>query len=130
MGRQRGIETKKVEKAAVLAVQNLIHQCLTIDEKLDADDKNMLVDGPLELYCSSNMVIPNLIGRIQTQVKGTTRGARIDKRGLRDSRLRSKISSAIVMFFMELYSSTCWLIISSSLLARCITPSFSRMTSA
>ncbi|MBS7157675.1 MAG: DUF4365 domain-containing protein [Collinsella sp.] len=81
MGRQRGIETKKVEKAAVLAVQNLIHQCLTIDEKLDADDKNMLVDGPLELYCSSNMVIPNLIGRIQTQVKGTTRGARIDKRG-------------------------------------------------
>lgn len=77
----RSIETKKVEKAAVLAVKNLIQLCPTVDDKLDEDDKNILVDGSLELYRSQEMCIPNFIGKVDVQVKGTTKNPRITKRG-------------------------------------------------
>lgn len=81
MSNQRAVETKKVEKAAVLAVQNLIQPCPTIDEKLDDDDKNILVDGSLELYSSPDMCIQNFIGKIDTQVKGTTKKLHVGRRG-------------------------------------------------
>lgn len=75
------VETKKVEKAAVLAVKNLIQACPTVDDKLDEDDKNILVDGSLELYSSQEMSIAHFIGKIDVQIKGTTRKLRVAKRG-------------------------------------------------
>ena len=81
MAGTRSVETKKVEKAAVLAVKNLIQACPTVDDKLDEDDKNILVDGPLELYGSQDMRISDFIGKIDVQVKGTTRKLRVSNRG-------------------------------------------------
>lgn len=81
MAKPRNVETKKVEKAAVLAVKNLIQACPTVDDKLDEDDKNILVDGSLELYRSQDMRISDFIGKIDVQVKGTTRKLRVSKRG-------------------------------------------------
>lgn len=81
MAKSRNVETKKVEKAAVLAVKNLIQAVPTVDDKLDEDDKNILLDGSLELYCSPDMRIPNFIGKIDVQVKGTTKKLHVNKRG-------------------------------------------------
>lgn len=69
MGKKRA-DAKKIEKAAVLAVENLIQPCETIDHKFDTDDKNLLVDGTLELYRSSALTKENLIGKIDVQIKG------------------------------------------------------------
>ena len=81
MTRPRSVETKKIEKAAILAVKNLIQPCPTIDDKLDEDDKNILVDGSFELYSSKDMSIPNFVGKIDVQVKGTTKKPRATKHG-------------------------------------------------
>lgn len=81
MAKSRNVETKKVEKAAVLAIKNLIQAVPTVDDKLDEDDKNILVDGSLELYRSRDMCIPNFIGKIDVQIKGTTKKLRVSKRG-------------------------------------------------
>ena len=81
MTKSKRVDPKKVEKAAVLAVKNLIQQCETIDDKLDDDDKNILVDGSLELYQSHEFTIANFIGKIDVQVKGKTGKLDINRRG-------------------------------------------------
>lgn len=60
MGEKRA-DAKKIEKAAVLAVGNLIQPCERIDHKFNTDDKNLLIDGTLELYRSSALTKENLI---------------------------------------------------------------------
>lgn len=55
MASSRHVDSKKIEKAAVLAVMNLIQPCETVDYKFAEDDKNMLVDGTLELYRASRL---------------------------------------------------------------------------
>ncbi len=81
MTQSKRIDSKKIEKAAVLAVKNLIQPCGTVDDKLDDDDKNILVDGSLELYSSSALTIENYVGKIDVQIKGTTRKLSTNKRG-------------------------------------------------
>lgn len=75
------MDPKKIEKAAVLAVKNLIQPCETVDDKLDDDDKNILVDGSLELYRSADFTIANFIGKIDVQVKGKTGKLDTNRRG-------------------------------------------------
>lgn len=75
------LDSKKIEKAAVLAIKNLIQPCETIDDKLDDDDKNILVDGSLEVYKSSALTIKNFIGKVDVQIKGTTRMPLVNRRG-------------------------------------------------
>lgn len=74
-------DSKKIEKAAVLAVKSLIQRCETIDEKIKDDDKDVLIDGSLELYSSSNFRKPNLIGKVNVQVKGKSGKLEKNKRG-------------------------------------------------
>lgn len=81
MAQSRRLDSKKIEKAAVLAIKNLVQPCEGIDDKLDEDDKNILVDGSLELYKSSSQTIENFIGKVDVQVKGTTRKLAPNKRG-------------------------------------------------
>lgn len=81
LAQSKHIDSKKIEKAAVLAIKNLIQPCETIDDKLDDDDKNILVDGSLELYNSSELTIESFIGKIEVQIKGTTGKLALNKRG-------------------------------------------------
>lgn len=39
---------------------------------MDEDDKNILVDGAIEVYSSIELTRKNLIGEVTVQVKGTT----------------------------------------------------------
>lgn len=73
MAQSKRIDSKKIEKAAVLAVKNLIQPCETVDDKLDDDDKNVLVDGSFELYNSPALTVENFVGKVDVQIKGTTR---------------------------------------------------------
>ena len=79
MGKKRA-DAKKIEKAAVLAVGNLIQPCARIDHKFHTDDKNVLVDGTLELYRSSALTKEDLIDRIDVQIKGSMRKLRLNSR--------------------------------------------------
>lgn len=81
MAQSKRVDPKKIEKAAVLAVKNLIQPCETVDDKLDDDDKNILVDGSLELYSSPELTIENFVGKVDVQIKGTTRKLSVNKRG-------------------------------------------------
>lgn len=81
MAQSKRIDSKKIEKAAVLAVMNLIQPCNTIDYKFTEDDKNLLVDGTLELYSSEQLIKKNIIGEVDVQIKGTLKKLRIKSRG-------------------------------------------------
>lgn len=74
-------DSKKIEKAAVLAVKNLIQQCKTIDDKINEDDKDVLVDGTLDLYSSDDLRKANLVDKVYVQVKGKTGKLKRNKRG-------------------------------------------------
>ena len=63
------MDNKKIEKAAVNRVRDLIQQCDTIDDKLDEDDKNILTDGVLDLYSSTDQTVDNLRAQIPVQVR-------------------------------------------------------------
>ena len=82
------IESRKIEKAAVAAVDNLVQPCDTIDPKIPVDDKNVLVDGTLDLYSSPKLVKENLIDQIPVQVKGTVSGLTVNKRGFAKYKVR------------------------------------------
>lgn len=71
LAKSKHVDSKKIEKAAVLAVMNLIQPCATIDYKFSEDDKNILVDGTLELYQSEMLTKANLVGTIDVQIKGS-----------------------------------------------------------
>lgn len=60
---------------------NLIQPCETIDYKFTEDDKNMLVDGTLELYRASRLTRENLVGEIDVQIKGTLKKLRLKSSG-------------------------------------------------
>jgi len=81
LAESRHIDSKKIEKAAVKTISDLIQPCEVIDDKLDTDDKNILVDGTFELYHSSELTKENLAGEITVQIKGTTRKLRPNRRG-------------------------------------------------
>ena len=81
MSKSCRFDSKKIEKAAVLAVQNSVQRCENIDEKLDVDDKNILVDGSLELYKSCVFTKSNLLGIINVQVKGKAGKLKPNRRG-------------------------------------------------
>lgn len=49
---------------------NLIQSCETVDYKFAEDDKNILVDGMLELHSSTYLTRKNLFGDIDVQIKG------------------------------------------------------------
>lgn len=77
------LDSTKIEKAAVQAVRDLIQPCKCINHKINEDDKNILVDGTLELYKAPKLTKANLIGVIEVQVKGTINKLRLNKRGFR-----------------------------------------------
>lgn len=51
---------------------SLTLKCETLHPNLDEDDKNILVDGAIEVYSSIELTRKNLIGEVTVQVKGTT----------------------------------------------------------
>lgn len=81
MAKSKHVDSKKIEKAAVLAVMNLIQSCETIDYKFSENDKNVLVDGTLELYHSEVLTKANLFGTIDVQIKGSLHKLRPNSRG-------------------------------------------------
>ena len=81
MAKSKHVDSKKIEKAAVLAVMNLIQSCETIDYKFNENDKNVLVDGTLELYHSEVLTKANLFGTIDVQIKGSLHKLRPNSRG-------------------------------------------------
>lgn len=91
------MDSKKIEKAAVLAVEALIQQCDCIDPKIPTDDKNILVDGTLDIYSSPDLAIRNFVDKIDIQVKGTTQKLKPNKRGF--------VKYAIATENLRLYSS-------------------------
>lgn len=82
MANSNRMDNKKIEKAAVNRVRDLIQPCDTIDDKLDEDDKNILTDGVLNLYSSSAQTVKTLRAEIPVQVKGTTRSLSPNKHGV------------------------------------------------
>lgn len=76
------MDRKKIEKAAVNRVSDLIQQCDTIDDKLKEGDKNILIDGFLDLYRSPEQKVENLRGEIPVQVKGTTGKLKPNRHGV------------------------------------------------
>ena len=81
LARSKHVDSKNVEKAAVLAVMNLIQPCESIDYSFTEDDKNMLVDGTLQLFNSSHLTKEHLFGEIDVQIKGALKKLRVNERG-------------------------------------------------
>lgn len=82
MANSKRMDNKKIEKAAVNRIRDLIQPCDTIDDKLDEDDKNILTDGVLDLYSSSEQKVGNFRAEIPVQVKGTTKSLVSNKHGV------------------------------------------------
>lgn len=72
---------RRIESVAVAAVKDIILSCDTLYPNLDENDKNVLVDGTVEVYSSPELTKENLTGEVTVQVKGTTRKLRTNKRG-------------------------------------------------
>lgn len=107
------MDNKKIEKAAVNRVRDLIQQCDTIDDKLDEDDKNILTDGVLDLYSSTDQTVDNLRAQIPVQVKGTTRPLVPNKHGVvkftvRTEALRryKEVFHGVLLFVVQVHEST------------------------
>ncbi|RRF97886.1 MAG: DUF4365 domain-containing protein [Coriobacteriaceae bacterium] len=76
------MDKKKIEKAVVNRVCDLIQQCDTIDDKLKEGDKNIRIDGFLDLYSSPEQRVENLHAEIPVQVKGTMGKLKPNKHGV------------------------------------------------
>lgn len=63
---------KKIEKIAVGAVNALINQVSIADPCIATDDKQILLDGTIDLYKTSDQKKETFKGRIDVQVKGTS----------------------------------------------------------
>ncbi len=72
---------RRIESIAVDAVKDIILNCDTLYPNLDENDKNILVDGIIEVYSPPELTKENLTGEVTIQVKGTTRKLRTNKRG-------------------------------------------------
>lgn len=72
---------RRIESVAVNAVREAILKCDTLCPNLNENDKNILVDGTIEVYSSAKPTKENLIGEVTVQVKGTTRKLRVNKKG-------------------------------------------------
>jgi hypothetical protein len=72
LSKPKKIDNKKIEKAAVLFVKQLIQQCDCLDDKILTEDKNILDDGTIDVYRSPEESTDSIIGKIAVQVKGTT----------------------------------------------------------
>lgn len=81
MERSETPSDRRIESAAVGAVRSIILKCDTLYPNLDENDKNILVDGTIEVYSSSKQTKENLTGEVAVQVKGTARKLRTNKRG-------------------------------------------------
>ena len=81
MARSETPSDRRIESVAVYAVKSIILKCDTLYPNLDENDKNILVDGTIEVYSSSKLTKENLTGEVTVQVKGTTRKLRTNKRG-------------------------------------------------
>ncbi|QUC04353.1 hypothetical protein [Atopobium sp. oral taxon 416] len=69
---------------------DLIQQCDTIDDKLKEGDKNILIDGFLDLYSSPEQRVENLRAEIPVQVKGTMGKLKPNKHGVVKFMARAK----------------------------------------
>lgn len=81
MARSETPSDRRIESVAVGAVRSIILKCDTLYPNLDENDKNILIDGTIEVYSSSELTKENLTGEVTVQVKGTTRKLRTNKRG-------------------------------------------------
>lgn len=72
---------RRIESVAVNAVRDIILKCDTLLPNLDENDKNVLVDGTIEVYRTPELTKENLTGEVTVQMKGTTRKLRTNKRG-------------------------------------------------
>lgn len=81
MARSETPNDRRIESVAVDAVRSIILKCDTLYPNLDENDKNILVDGTIEVYSSPELTKENLTGEVTVQVKGTTRKLRTNKRG-------------------------------------------------
>lgn len=81
MARFETPDDRRIESVAVDAVRSIILKCDTLYPNLDENDKNILIDGTIEVYSSSELTKENLTGEVTVQIKGTTRKLRTNKRG-------------------------------------------------
>ena len=70
---ERYIDTEKIERAAVRAVEGFIEKCSKLMSIISTNDKTPIWDGDIFVYKSEKHVIKNFSARVPLQVKGTTK---------------------------------------------------------
>lgn len=72
---QKKLNTTRIEKNGVLAIQNFLSESTILDAKINWEDKYPIWDGDIFLYKNENLRFENkyFIGRVPVQVKATHR---------------------------------------------------------